>query len=399
MSLREDNIDWHLRDGEEPRLLKVLSGHTDGFEVVKDNKARTVWALEAEGKRLYMKRYKLSGTAEKMKNSILPSKARVEYDAANTLISKGIPTTIPVAYGEKRKGGLLRGAWLVTEEISGVRPLIECLPEMEGEERGAALEKLAALAATLHENGVYHRDFHCGNVLVRRVAGKPPELYVIDLHRISFLKEMPYEKRVNNLAHLLYSVYAMMSPEERRSVIENYSIACGGDGGDSAGALFGDVEKRIKGVRRRHMRSRTERCLKDSTGFDVVAKGEERCFVRKGRSYEDVKTLIAKHMELEEKGASALVKKDRYVTASIVSGEGGGGGEFFVKRYINKGVRDLLSASRARKGWVGANGLVVRGVATPPPVACVERKGESFLITEKADALEMDRFLIKNFGP
>ena len=82
---------------------------------------------------------------------------------AHRALSQGIVTSPPLAMAERRKGRVLKDAFLITQAISPSSPLIELL--IEGRHKDL-LFSAARLMKRAHKAGLFHQDLHAGNILV-----------------------------------------------------------------------------------------------------------------------------------------------------------------------------------------------------------------------------------------
>lgn len=110
-------------------------------------------------------------------------KARRSYDNAMTLGKLGIGTPEPIAYIEERAGGLLRRSYYVCRYWEGD---VVGGWEHKMSDSGAMLESLARFTLTLHQKGVYHKDFSQGNILYRRDKDGGFEFVLVDINRMLF---------------------------------------------------------------------------------------------------------------------------------------------------------------------------------------------------------------------
>ena len=292
----------------------------------------------------------------------------------------------------------MRDAFLITQAIVPSSSLIELIPKGGPEN---LLARAARLIRGVHEAGFFHQDLHAGNILVRR---KDKKLYLIDLHRSRFVRSLSQHKRLWNLAQFFYSLKGLISTEERKVFLKRY---------DETGEIFNkafdegfrSIERGEKRLYRRHMRSRTKRCLKDSGGFYVAEEDGWRIWARRGWEPPALLKLIKKHKNIVATGKDGLIKTDRRSAISLSNYRKT---RICVKEYRYKrgpgSIKDCFRQSKARRGWLMGNGLVVRGIGGIIPQALLERRGrgflrEAFLIMETPPGyVELDRYMVKAFG-
>ena len=113
--------------------------------------------------------------------------------------TRGIPTPRLLAVS----GDRVAGRW-----IEGALPLWEYL-KAQGVSRDL-IWRLALLVRRMHWRGVFHRDLKANNVLARG-----DDLWVIDLDRVDFMREVPRPDRVLNLAQLNAAVGAPATRTDR----------------------------------------------------------------------------------------------------------------------------------------------------------------------------------------
>ncbi|MCI0341875.1 MAG: phosphotransferase, partial [Planctomycetales bacterium] len=115
-----------------------------------------------------------------------------EYALAERLRAGGVGTPAPLAALSHRAGlGWHRGDFLTREEpgtedlAAFCRRTAALAPRDRARERRAAARALASALARLHEAGLYHRDLHLGNLLLRSSPGGPSglEALVLDLDK------------------------------------------------------------------------------------------------------------------------------------------------------------------------------------------------------------------------
>lgn len=312
-------------------------------------------------------------------------------------LAKGIPTPAPLAMAERRKGCFLQDALLVIQAISPSFPLIELIAVGDN---GELLSQTARLLRQTHEAGLLHQDLHAGNILVG-MDGK--ELYLIDLHRSRLVKSLSKRRRLWNLAQFFYSLQAWLTPEAKKSFLQHYDKEQDiFEGGFEQGLQ--EISRQEEIIRRRHMRSRTKRCLKESGGFFVAKENGWQIWGRREWKPQQLLKIVTKHQEIVAKGKEGLIKVDRRTAITIFNYKDT---RLCVKEYryrlLWQSLKEVFRGSKACKGWLMGNGLVVRGIGgiIPQALLAKRRRGllqEAFIIMETPRGYgELDRYMVKAF--
>jgi heptose I phosphotransferase len=139
-----------------------------------------------------------------------------EWQAIQRLTQLGIDTLEPVAYGNKGGNPARRLSFIVTRELGGVISTAiftegwKTNPPSYGLKK-AMVEKIAAIARVLHQNGINHRDLYLCHFLLDIREGlealDPAKLrfYVVDLHRAQIRRRVPERWLVKDIASLYFS--------------------------------------------------------------------------------------------------------------------------------------------------------------------------------------------------
>lgn len=306
---------------------------------VKENRARTVWRVEAGEPALYVKRFP---------PSLFRDRAKKEARLLRELDRAGIPCPRLVATARDRAG-----AYVVTEEIEGAEVLKTLLAGGGPGTRGL-LDRLARLTRRLHDAGFDHGDLHVGNVLAR--GG---ELYVIDVHRARRVRSLSARRRIEAAAFVAMSFRDLVPLTEIARFFRAYGLASKADLLRAFASLRAQFDL--------HWRSRQERCTKEGTGF-VVGDG---VYFRRGV---DRDALIA----AAGAGGPVVKQKDG---ESLERLEGG----LFLKRTRH---------ARALKIWRNAHAIAVRGIRTPRLDAC----GHGWVAGEWVDEPDLHTFVPSRYG-
>ena len=208
---------WILREGVSPAILDNLlqklhnSENYPELTLLKDNNVRSAFLLRESphpASEVFIKRYKCRGWKDIVKHMVVPSKALSEWRALRKIEARKLPCPTPLAFTEKRSSGMLTDCCLIAESISSAIPLNEYVHTIHGQVRKKTelILSLASLVRELHQKGVFYRDLHAGNIMVRDKSYGPPELFLIDLHRASFFRHIFSWMKIKDLAQLCNSL-------------------------------------------------------------------------------------------------------------------------------------------------------------------------------------------------
>jgi hypothetical protein len=192
-------------------------------EIFRMAGGRTTLRFTRNGKRYFLKTHSGVGWAEIGKNLIqfrLPVISAIpEWRALLELRRLGIETAIPVAYGVEGTNPARKCSFIITEDLGPTTTLEELLHRWKSTGLGSQLEvqlkrtlirKVAAIARTLHQNGINHRDFYLCHLHIPRAAMAPapeyiPPVFVMDLHRAQIRTRTPRRWIVKDLGSLYFS--------------------------------------------------------------------------------------------------------------------------------------------------------------------------------------------------
>ena len=396
--LQTHGMNWAVDAAFEDTLREVVipnlgSLESAGAAPVKRTLTRTVHRLEFAGRAVFIKHHVVRSIKERLKYLVLPSRAAAEWRTSLGMAARGLPAPRCLALGERRVAGVLREAVLVSEAVDGALPFSRAL-----EDDRTLLSRAARMIRSMHDADVLHRDLHGGNILVRGT-----ELTFIDLHRASVGRPVSRSRRIRSVAQFLAAVTPLLGHGDVRQFVCEY---LGPDAtANEADRFSRAVETRITGLRDLRCASRTRRCVKESTGFRIESSGGLRVHRRAEFAAEHVQLAIRRHNETIAAGrAGAVLKCDNRTRVSVVDPGVDGMPVLCVKESTRPGILqrlgDIFIGSPAMRAWVGANGLLVRGIPTPRPLAIAEAGRRSYIITEYVgDSDTLDRCIVARRGP
>lgn len=420
--IRRDGIDWHVVSGyartiPEELAEKVRRGASyPECRIIRENAVRVSMLLPQpeRGGLIFAKRYKCRGVRDMLTYLFLPSKAFSEWKIMHAFRERGIPVAAPLAYGEKRKGGVLLDSYLFTEGLAPSLPLRDFFEQRlcfrgfpdAGREEKVVIGKLAALVASIHAEGFFYRDLHAGNILVVAGAGGTTDLYPVDFHKVWHLGRMPDFMRIRDLAQLKNSL--SLAPADETGLLEAYLQHLPFAGITPAESAR-RIEKKAGQLWRVHLKSRTRRCLVNSSEFGVQRNAAQTIYYRKTYA-ETLLADVLRHCGSSSPSAGSIRVKEtpKEVVSCTAVNHRGGEIRVLIKearlRSIVDRIRYSLVKTRAKRYWIAARGLQVRGVTTPDAIACVERRSsglcrQTILLLEYLDqAYELNDYVLKRFN-
>ena len=420
VAMAQGTVQWTLGPGWSAREIATLVQRAQGpsTELVKSSMARTVTFVPwAEGRRVVLKHYKCRGLRDVIKAAISGSKARYEWHMAHRFLDAGIPTAKPLAFGERRRAGIAIESWLATEEISGCVTLRAlCSGQDDASRMSHALrlslvQHLGTILATLHGSRIQHTDLHAGNFLVQ-LTEHDAALYLLDLHAAR-LRPWKLSRRqvVQNLAMVLASTtFPGVRPLDRLRVLRHYCRA-GLWPWHLYKRLCALVDAKADALRARRIKSRSRRCIVESTQFCSHRDDGCRTYRRRDFSPEAVETAIREHEQSCAAGPGAALKIDVKTRVSLVQAPSECGPRTVcVKEYrgqpLARNMRNFFRPRPAMRSWCAAHALSVRGIDVAAPLAarvpCNPLSYRSCYVISAAleDAVGLDRYVSANLeGP
>lgn len=190
-------------------------------KVLRQVANRTTMRVELAEKTYYLKIHRGCGWGEVLKNLLLfrlpVIGAQTEVAAVKRVRSLGVDTLSIAAFGWQGFNPAKCESFILTRAIEPsisletlCHPWPTCPPDIKL--KRSLIRQVAAVARTLHENGVNHRDFYLCHFLVDSPVFIPtegrdekPGLHLIDLHRTQVRRTAPERWRIKDLAGLYFS--------------------------------------------------------------------------------------------------------------------------------------------------------------------------------------------------
>ncbi|MCP1484769.1 tRNA A-37 threonylcarbamoyl transferase component Bud32 [Pseudomonas fluorescens] len=314
-----------------------------------------------------------------------------ELNGVKLLAAQGLTTPLLLADGLKEG----EGGWLLFEFLEGAESLgdawsqVESLPVLADEQSGVLAEALGAIAQ-LHSKGLWQQDLHLDNLL--RHDG---QLYLIDGAGIcaeTAGQPLSRQKVLENLGVFFAQLPKSLEPFTEELLV--YYLLSNAEHALPLEAL----QKQIDKVRAWRLRDYLIKVGRECTLFAV----QRGAFALRAIRREEEAAMVP----VLEQADALLDQGHLYKTggAASVGKVDVAGRTLVIKRYNIKNFAHWLKRfwrpSRAWHSWREGNRLAFLGIATPKPLAVLEKRflwlrSRAYLITEYLPGPD----IIERFAP
>lgn len=333
--VRINDIKWFLKDEALVDFVKDVS--CEG--VTK----RGHFAVEREGKKVFIKYFKEKGFFGLLRNRVTP-RGKKEFYLAGRLISLSIPTPEPLGYGISDTG-----SYVIQEWIDGNTFVNAYTEDIE---KNTLLLQLAAFLNELKFHRIRHNDLHLNNIIVHK-----DRLYLVDLHKMKIKNAFSLSDEISNLAHAITMLYQDLNEEEKGTFFQQYSNK----------GIKESLEAELKRLRRRWILKKMERAFDDTS---TMVKDRDQVFIAGFEGY--------------GKGAlHSVIKEDKKVK---------------VERYSDHVRKIYRNKRRLNRAWKNHIALTYLNLRVVPQAFFVKRPSlteKGFIAMEDlaGKGEELDRYL------
>ena len=266
------------------------------------------------GEGVFLKRDRTKGWMELLKYLVFPSKGRKEWFIAYQLGKRNLNIPRPMGWMERIHRGWVKESYYLSEAIKSGVSLAEVADILKDEKVSTELVKTVI---RMHSSGLLHQDLHAGNFL-----WDGESFFLIDLHRARLLRSLSLNQRLWNLSHLFHSLRSIWGEKEHWRFFDQYFE------GDSISSqkkkeFLMKIHSWMDRLQKRQWKSRTKRCLKESTEFSVKKEKGITIYLRNDLSLDRLKKLIESHLTFVREKPSDLLKNSPEVKVSLVEDEKG----------------------------------------------------------------------------
>jgi serine/threonine protein kinase len=348
---------------------------------------------------LVIKIFKRPHFFDQVKYLFRPPRSRKEWQIGQKLSHLDIPTPSLVTYRALRRWGFLTNDIIAFRELTDAVPLINWVENniiqkpLPFFERREVIRALGGFVRMIHDQGIFSKDFHQGNILIKTEPGTPPLFYLIDLHAIRIKKEITRRERIKMLAQ--FNNFRIPIADRLR-FLKAY-LQGGGQEEISKKALVKEIASASFSHWKRLWKKRKKRCLRPGKGLERFKTGPWQGMIRKEYYLKNFFHLLDKWGK-NNKRTENLVK-------GVFPQENA---KNLVIRYYNQNsffstLRSLFQISPAERTWVTIHTLIMRGIPTLMPVAFGERNQwgvlrDCFLAFEKVPEVTSGAGLLKELS-
>jgi tRNA A-37 threonylcarbamoyl transferase component Bud32 len=368
--------------------IKEMNG-----KVLRESRLR--WAalfILQNHRRIFLKRDRTKGWIESLKYLLFPSKARKEWFITCQLQKRNLNIPRPFGWMERVHRGFVQESYYLSEAVGSGVSLID---EAKGLGNHFPLLELAKTVRRMHQAGCIHPDLHAGNFMWDGEA-----LFLTDFHSARIVKSLSLRQKLWNLSLLFHSLRSIWGEKDQIRFMEAYfeedPVLL-----EKREALLQSIHSWMDRLQKRQWRSRTKRCLKESTEFSIKREKRSHYYHRRDFPLDTMKRMVEEHLRVLREKPQALAKLSPNVTVSLLEEEGG---KISTKHYrplrLWNHFREHFRNSRGLKAWVAGNGLRARGIPSLKPLGLMEKRNwsglvESFFLMEAFEAgQELDRYIL-----
>jgi len=228
---------YRSRDVLKESLLEMINAHRETVKIqpsrlLKNSPKTAVSMVEisrGSGLRACVKHYRYPTAWGKIKDCFRYSKGKTSWVAANELFRRGISPLKPLAYIEKRRFGLLKESFFITESppdyLEMDRYLIKSFGNGQSRDlatkRRAFIQEFARCIGRLHRSEIFHGDLKTCNILTRERSGHW-DFSFIDLDTVHLGTRVGSRRALKNLVQINCSTPGFLGYSDRVRFLKWY---------------------------------------------------------------------------------------------------------------------------------------------------------------------------------
>jgi tRNA A-37 threonylcarbamoyl transferase component Bud32 len=395
MDISAGNIKWQYVSDEGRACLDGLNKRKLQGDRVKYFLQRSVYRL-TDG--IYIKEIKYRGLRSIFKTLTGGNAAKEGWNALK-MKEKGLPVPEVLAFGTQTSFGKLSGDILVTKEILNGKPfqdfVLKRFKRLCAKKKRELLKRFAGFIRSLHDAGIYHRDFHFNNVIIQE-EDDTFNFFMLDLYAVRLgVYPLAWSDRVRQLGSLLAISWGLCSVSHRMRFITYYGVRL----------KSGDTNKRFRLIRenaarkiygnssarsRRSVHKNTQFHQESVNGFRIYGTQSPECR-HLSEKFQTTQGSLLESLDFTESGWEDN-KRKFFLTSGI----------YVINRYANSSLsaklRSLFRHSVGHRLWKRIWHFPYGVIRIPQPVMMIEKKAfpvncKAYLITKDlANAIQLPEY-------
>jgi len=313
--------------------------------VVKASSRRQVYHLQTTDGGYFLKRSVLVRSKDRRRHFLLPRRRWAEWRNLHRLRQIQVPAADPLAKGAG-KFNQRQSYFILTEQVPGKHIPLNSL---------ADARSLGQYAAFLHRRGVYHLDLNRKNFIMTPAG----QLYLLDAQEVYFAPWVPHRLSINNLGRMIFNLCSLDDPQPW---VEKFLT--GYNRGPAKKVTAAEAIEAARRQQKRRHRSRSKRCLKNSSEFEVIKNRHLRGYIRSGFSWGA--------QELQQATAKGTALKGSHVIG-------------YQGVCLKRQGRKFFHHNRCLASWKMSRALEVRGISVPRSLGYFETRGQRWFLAELLD--------------
>ena len=204
-------------------------------KIIKDQRkikvGRVTLPIAGRSRTIFVKRYNTFSLRYKLASPFIQSGAFRSLRGAAILRAAHIPTALPVAAVENRRGGALTKSFFLSEEIAGGETvdaywrgrLVGVTGRDGARLRRRFLAELAHLFRALHSQRIYHNDLKDANILAASDSSENGlRFFLLDLDGVASLARLSERRKVKNLVQINRTLGQYIRQPEKLFFLKSY---------------------------------------------------------------------------------------------------------------------------------------------------------------------------------
>lgn len=189
-------------DGNQKKVIDFIHQYESAGALFVKGSRNSIKTITIDGVVLSVKSFKVPHLVNSIAYRYFrKSKARRSFENALTLLNMGIGTPEPVAYFENSTIFGLKESYYVCAHLQPDFTFRELVHQPELPNHEIILREFTRFCWELHRNGIEFKDHSPGNTLILKTDDSY-QFFLVDLNRMVFHKQMPFDLRMKNLSRL-----------------------------------------------------------------------------------------------------------------------------------------------------------------------------------------------------